>query len=231
MRGREFKDALFAQFAEIGAAFASPKRIELIDVLAQGERNVETLAEEAGLSVANTSRHLQILKGANLVASRKEGVQVFYRLADPMVLRGYHALQVLSEARLAEVDRLVRDYFTSTDGLEPLPREELLRRARGRDVVVLDVRPPEEYAAGHIAGALSLPLAELKRRLADLPKGEKIVAYCRGPYCVLAAEAVRLLRQRGFDAVRLADGYPEWRDAGLPIEAAGSRPETKEARL
>ncbi len=228
MRGREFKDALFAQFAGIASAFASPRRIELIDVLAQGERNVETLAGETGLSVANTSRHLQILKAANLVASRKDGLEVFYRLADPMVLRGYRGLQALSEARLAEVDRLVRDYFTSTDGLEPLPREELLRRARRRDVVVLDVRPPEEYAAGHIAGALSVPLADLKRRLADLPASKTVVAYCRGPYCVLAAEAVRRLRRRGFHAVRLADGYPEWRDAGLPVE--GARPGTKEGR-
>jgi rhodanese-related sulfurtransferase len=228
MRGREFKDALFAHFAAIGSAFASPRRIELIDVLAQGERNVETLAEETGLSVANTSRHLQVLKAANLVAWRKDGLQVFYRLADAMVLRGYRALQALSEARLAEVDRLVRDYFTSTDGLEPVPREELLRRARSRDVVVLDVRPPEEYAAGHIAGALSVPLADLRRRLADLPTGKQVVAYCRGPYCVLAAQAVRRLRRRGFDAVRLAEGYPEWRDAGLPVE--GCRPEGKEGR-
>jgi len=217
MHGRDFKDALFEQFARIAAAFASPKRIEIIDVLAQGERNVETLARETSLSVANTSRHLQILKAVNLVVSRKEGLQVVYRLADPMVLDAYRSLQSLSEARLAEVERLVRDYFTSTDGLEPVSRQELLRRVRRHDVVVLDVRPPEVYAAGHIAGALSLPLAELRRGLADLPTSRKIVAYCRGPYCVLAAEAVRLLRQRGFDAVRLSDGYPEWRDAGLPI--------------
>jgi len=224
MHGRDFKDALFEQFARIGAAFASPKRIEIIDVLAQGERNVETLARETSLSMANTSRHLQILKTVNLVVSRKEGLQVVYRLADPLVLDSYRALQSLSEARLAEVDRLVRDYFTSTDGLEPVSRQELLRRLRSRDVVVLDVRPPEEYAAGHIAGALSLPLAELRRRLADLPTSVKIVAYCRGPYCVLAAEAVRLLRQRGFDAARLSDGYPEWRDAGLPITSTRERP-------
>lgn len=230
MHGREFKDALFTKFGQIGSAFASPKRIEIVDVLAQGERSVETLARETGLSVANTSRHLQILKAANLVASRKEGLQVFYRLADPMVLRGYQALQALAGARLAEVNRLVNDYFSGTDGLEPLPRAELLRRARSRDVVVLDVRPPEEYAAGHIAGALSLPLAELERRLADLPAGKKIVAYCRGPYCVLAAEAVRLLRRRGFEAVRLADGYPEWRDAGLPVEAANSTTTATERR-
>ena len=228
MHGRAFKDALFAKFGQIGAAFASPKRIEIVDVLAQGERNVETLARETNLSVANASRHLQILKTANLVASRKDGLQVFYRLADPMVLRGYQALQALAEARLAEVERLVRDYFTTTDGLEPVPRSELLKRAKSRDVAVLDVRPLEEYEAGHISGAVSMPLSALKRKLADLPAHTKIVAYCRGPYCVLAAEAVRLLRQRGFNAVRLADGFPEWRDAGLPVEVSGSNPQTKE---
>ncbi|MFA6107860.1 MAG: metalloregulator ArsR/SmtB family transcription factor [Candidatus Latescibacterota bacterium] len=217
MENRAFKDALFGQFAQIAGAFASPKRIEIIDLLAQGERPVEAIAQEAGLTVANTSRHLQVLKGANLVAARRAGVQVFYRLADPMVWRGYRALQTLAEARLAEVGRLVKDYFGSADGLEPVAKEELLQRARRRDVVVVDVRPPEEYAAGHIAGALSVPLAQLERRLAELPPGKRIVAYCRGPYCVLAAEAVRLLRGRGFQAARLKEGYPEWRDAGLPV--------------
>lgn len=216
MRGRDFKDAVFHQFARIAGAFASPKRIELIDLLAQGERHVEALAAEAGLSVANTSQHLQILKAANLVIARKEGLQVFYRPAHPLVLDGYRTLQRLAEARLAEIERLVGDYFSSVDGLEPVEPEELLRRAKRRDVVVIDVRPPEEYAAGHVAGALSVPLAHLERRLAELPRSKRIVAYCRGPYCVLAAEAVRRLRTRGYDAVRLKDGYPEWRDAGLP---------------
>jgi rhodanese-related sulfurtransferase/DNA-binding transcriptional ArsR family regulator len=219
MRGREFKDALFAQFAQVGAAFASPKRIEIIDLLAQGERNVETVARETGLTVGNTSRHLQVLKGANLVASRKDGLQVFYRLADPMVLRGYRTLRELSEARLAEVGRLIEDYFGSTDGLEPVEKEALLRRARRREITVLDVRPTQEFAAGHIAGAVSIPLAELQHRLAELPRGRRVVAYCRGPHCVLAAEAVRLLRKRGVDAVRLKEGYPEWRDAGLPVQS------------
>jgi rhodanese-related sulfurtransferase len=218
MRGRDFKDALFAQFAQIGAAFASPKRVEIIDLLAQGERNVEAIARETGLAIANTSRHLQLLKGANLVATRKEGLLVFYRLADPMVVRGYRALQELAGARLAEVGRLVDDYFGGTDGLEPVEREELLKQARGRDVLVFDVRPADEYAAGHIAGAISVPLGELEKRMAELPRGRRVVAYCRGPYCVLAAEAVRLLRKRGVKAVRLKEGYPEWRDAGLPVE-------------
>ena len=224
LNGRDFKDALFTQFAQIGGAFSSPKRIELIDLLAQGERHVEALAREAGLTVANTSRHLQVLKAARLVASRKEGLQVFYRLADPMVLRGYRALRELSETSLAEVGRLVDAYFGSADGLEPVEKEELLRRVRGRGVVVLDVRPPEEYAAGHIAGALSIPLAELERRLAELPPRRRVVAYCRGPYCVLAAEAVNLLRKRGVDARRLKEGYPEWRDAGLPVESPSAPP-------
>jgi cysteine desulfurase len=224
MLGRDFKDALFAQFAQIAAALGSPKRIEIVDLLAQGERSVEALAAEAGLTLANTSRHLQILKGANLVASRKDGLRVFYRLADSMVLQGYRTLQALSEARLAEVGRLVDDYFSSTDGLEPVEKDELLRRARSQEVVVIDVRPREEYAAGHIAEALSIPLAELEGRLAELPRGKRIVAYCRGRYCVLAAEAVRLLRKGGFDAVRLKDGYPEWRDAGLPVGTGNELP-------
>ena len=218
MRGREFKDALFAQFAQIAGAFASPKRIELIDLLAQGERSVEALAKEGGMTIANTSRHLQVLRTRNLVATRKEGLSVFYRLADPMVSRGYRVLQELAKARLAEVDRLVGDYFDGVDGLEPIDKQELLKRARRREVVVIDVRPHGEYAAGHIAGAVSVPFSELERRLSKLPRSRRIVAYCRGRYCVLAAQAVRVLRKRGFKAVRLSEGFPEWREAGLPIE-------------
>jgi rhodanese-related sulfurtransferase len=221
--GRAFKDAVFSQFARIAAAFGSPKRIELIDLLAQGERSVEALAREAGLTLANTSRHLQVLKGAALVESRKAGLQVFYRLADPRVLAGYRALQELAQARQAEVGRLVRDFFTGADGLEPVAPAELLRRARRREGVVIDVRPPEEYQAGHIAGALSVPLADLERRLSELPRRGRIVAYCRGPYCVMAAEAVRRLRRSGRDARRLENGFPEWRDAGLPV-ATGAAP-------
>jgi rhodanese-related sulfurtransferase len=218
MKGREFKDAVFEQFARVAAAFASPKRIEIIDVLAQGERNVETLAAETGLSVANTSRHLQVLKVSSLVAARKEGLQVFYRLADPDVLAGYRVLRRLAEERLAELDRLVHGYFGGVDGMEPVGRTELLKRVRSGEVVVVDVRPQEEFDAGHIAGALSIPLSVLEKRLTEIPKTRDIVAYCRGPYCVLAAEAVRLLRRRGYRAFRLQEGYPEWRDEGLPVE-------------
>lgn len=232
MRGRDFKDAVFAQLARIGGSFASPKRIEIIDVLAQGERSVETLARETALTVANTSRHLQVLKGANLVTSRKQGVQSYYRLADPLVLTGYKDLQALAEARLAEVGRLVEDFFAGVDGLEPVETDELLRRVNEEDVTVLDVRPSEEFASGHIAGAVSIPLGDLERRLAELPHGRRIVAYCRGPYCVLAAEAVRLLRGRGFEAARLMDGFPQWRHAGLPVAAgaAAAPRRTKEQR-
>lgn len=231
MQGRDYKDALFEQFARIGGAFASPKRIEIVDVLAQGERNVEDIAKETGQSLANASRHLQVLKGANLVANRKEGVQVFYRLSDPLVLQGYRLLRDLSKTRLAEVERLINDYFSAADGLEPVGKDELLKRARGREVFVLDVRPRIEYEAGHIAGACSIPLAELERRLAEVPKGKQIVAYCRGPYCVLAAEAVKLMRKHGVDALRLDEGFPEWRDDGLPVETGLDRSLSAKERL
>ena len=222
MKGREFKDALFEQLARVGSAFASSKRIEIIDVLAQGERDVETLAGEVGLSVANTSRHLQLLKGCALVASRKEGLHVLYRLADASVLEGYRAVLRLAESRIAEFGRLATLYFEGTDGMRTLGRDELLERARSGDVLVLDVRPIAEFQTGHIAGALSIPLSTLEKHLADIPADREIVAYCRGPYCVLAAEAVKLLRQKGRRASRLAEGYPEWRDAGFPIENAAS---------
>jgi rhodanese-related sulfurtransferase/DNA-binding MarR family transcriptional regulator len=220
MKSREFKDSVFTQFARVAAAFSSPKRLEIIDVLAQGERNVEGLAAETGLSIANTSRHLQVLKLTGLVVHRKEGLQVFYRLTDQKVLAGYRMLRSLAEERIAEVNRLVRDYFNSNDGMEPITREELLERAQNGDVIILDVRPQEEYRSGHITGALSIPLNLLEQRLSEIPIDQEVVAYCRGPYCVLATEAVRYLRELGYYAIRLEDGYPEWRDSGLPVEIA-----------
>ncbi|MGC8667017.1 MAG: ArsR/SmtB family transcription factor [Chthonomonadales bacterium] len=224
MTGREFKDAVFALFAEIAAAFAAPKRIEMIDVLAQGERTVEALAAETDQSVANTSRHLQVLKNAHLVVFRKDGVRVYYRLASPVVLQGYRALQRLCEDRLAEVDRLTQDFFAGASGFEAIEKDELLRRMREGEAIVLDVRPPEEFAAGHVRGAVSIPLQALEEYLGQLPRDRRIVAYCRGPYCVLAAEAVRVLRRNGFQAVRMKEGYPEWRDAGLPVEVGATTP-------
>jgi rhodanese-related sulfurtransferase len=218
MRGREFKDAAFQHFAKMAHAFSAPKRLEIIDVLGQGERDVETLAREARASVANTSRHLQVLRQARLVETRKEGVRVVYRLADIAVLRCWKHLQALAESQLPEVRDAVRRYFEERDGMVPISREELQRRIRRDQVVVLDVRPVEEYRAGHIPGAVSVPLSELKGRLEEIPLDHEIVAYCRGPYCVLSAEAVALLRTTGRRAVRLVDGLPEWRDAGLEVD-------------
>jgi len=223
MESREFKDAVFEQFSRVAAAFASPKRIEIIDVLSQGERNVESLARETSLTVANTSRHLGILKTTGLVASRKAGLQVFYRVADAKVIEGYHALRSLAENRIAEIDRLVRDYFGDVTTLESIDKDRLIDRVRQGEVMVMDVRPREEYEAGHIAGALSVPLTLLEHYMSEVDPQKEIVAYCRGPYCVLAAEAVRKMRARGYKAVRLAEGYPEWQEQGLPVEAAGTQ--------
>jgi rhodanese-related sulfurtransferase/DNA-binding transcriptional ArsR family regulator len=220
MHHREFKDRLYEEFGRVSRAIDSPRRLELIDLLAQGERSVEDLAGQAALSVANASRHLQILRGARMVESRKDGLHVFYRLAEVGVHDVARALRGLAERRLAEVDSLARSYLGSRDDLEPVSREELVRRVRTGRAVVIDVRPREEYRAGHIPGALSVPVEELQDRLGELPARKEIVAYCRGPYCVMAYEAVSRLRARGRRARRLADGFPEWRAAGLPIEAS-----------
>ena len=218
MEGREAKDRLYEQFARAAKAAASPKRIELLELLAQGERAVEELARATGMGVTNTSSHLQVLRGARLVETRKVGTKVFYRLAGDEVAVFVVALRDLARSRLAEVDQVMRDYFTARDALEPLSRSELVERAGRGEVVILDVRPAAEFAAGHIPGALSVPLDELDAALARLPRRAQVVAYCRGPYCVFADDAVRTLRRRGYRAVRLQDGFPEWRDAGLPIE-------------
>jgi rhodanese-related sulfurtransferase/DNA-binding transcriptional ArsR family regulator len=211
------KRRLYQQIARIAKAIAAPSRLELLELLAQGEHTVEVLAREAGLSVANASHHLQSLRQARLVEARKTGLYVHYRLADPEVYQLVLLLRGLAERRLEEVDQLVATFFTARDRLEPVPREELLARSRAGTVTVLDVRPAEEYRAGHIPGALSVPLEHLEQQIAALPPGREIVAYCRGPYCVLAFEAVERLRQRGHRARRLVDGFPEWRAAGLPI--------------
>ncbi len=217
MEGREAKDRLYEQFARAAKAVASPKRIELLELLAQGEHTVEALAHATGMGVTNTSAHLQVLRQARVVAARKDGTKVFYRLAGDEVPAFLVALRDLARSRLAEVDEVVRDYFMARDALEPVSRIELVERANRGDVVILDVRPRDEFAQGHIPGALSVPLSDLDGALGRLPKRAQIVAYCRGPYCVLAPQAVERLRAKGFKARRLADGMPEWRLAGLPV--------------
>ncbi len=223
MSDRDVTAALYEQLARIGKAVASPGRVELLDLLCQGERSVEALARTSGMSVTNTSQHLQTLKAARLVDTRREGARIFYRLAGDEVCRFLASLRGLARARLAEVEQAVRDTLEHPDRLEPVSRAELLERMRGGDVVVLDVRPSEEYAAGHIPGAISIPLAELEHRLDRLPRGAEIVAYCRGPFCLLAPRAIDLLQASGLRARRLEDGLPEWRLAGLPVEV-GAEP-------
>jgi rhodanese-related sulfurtransferase len=217
MGNRAAKTPLFDAFAQAAKALASGRRLELVDVLANGERTVEALAGEVGLSVANTSQHLQILRQAGLVSSRREGTSVHYRLAAPEVFELWRTLRTLAASRLAEVERLTAAYLGSRDELEPVTREELARRLQDDDLVVLDVRPATEYAAGHLPGAVSIPVGELRRRLAELPADREIVAYCRGPYCAFAHEAVGLLREEGYAARRLEDGLPEWQAAGRAV--------------
>jgi len=217
MTGGEAKRVLNEQFARLGKALAHPRRLELLDLLAQGERGVDALAVATGLSVTNTSAQLQVLRRSRLVETREEGTRVYYRLADETVARFLGAFRELARGRLSEVDQIMRDYFAARDELEPVGRADLVQRARDGDVVILDVRPDTEYDAGHIPGAVSIPLDQLALRLAEIPVDAEIVAYCRGPYCVLAPEAVTVLRRAGRRARRLADGLPEWRQAGLPV--------------
>jgi rhodanese-related sulfurtransferase len=217
MGDRKAKAGLYEQFARVGKALASPQRLELLDLLAQGERSVEDLAAEAGLGVSNCSAHLQVLYRARLVSARKQGTRVFYCLAGDDVARLYADVRDTAACLLAEVGP-ARDAYLG-GGVEQVSRDELLRRASAGDVIVLDVRPAAEYTAGHIPGAVSIPLGELSQRLAELPADTEVVAYCRGPYCVFAHDAVRLLRANGRAARRLAGGMPEWRLGGLPVAA------------
>src|SRR5512145_1249291 len=214
---REFKDRLYGQLARLGKALSSPHRLEMLELLAQGERTVDSLATEIGLSLANASQHLQALKQAALVESRKDGLFVYYRLADPDVFDLSKVVRSVAERRLAELDRLVREHFGNRADVEPVPMAELLKRARSKQVVILDTRPASEYVAGHIPGALSIPVDDLQRRLKELTKGKEYVAYCRGPYCIYADRAVEMLRAHGRRARRLVDGFPEWRSAGFPV--------------
>jgi len=220
VKSREAKDALYAQFSRLARALGNPKRIELLELLAQAERSVEDLATASAMDFANTSAQLQVLSRARLVEGRRQGRRVVYRLADDSVSRFLTALRALARDRLAEVEQVARDYFEARDHLVPLSSEELMRRLDDPDTLVIDVRPPEEYAAGHIPGALSVPLGELKARVAELSRAPEIVAYCRGPFCVLAPQAIEMLRLAGIHARRLEEGLPEWRLAGLPVEVA-----------
>ncbi|HLW92928.1 MAG TPA: metalloregulator ArsR/SmtB family transcription factor [Roseiarcus sp.] len=212
------KSKMFAGFAEVAKALAHGHRLEILELLAQGERSVEGLAERAGLSIANASQHLRLMRRAGLLASRRDGKRVLYGLSDPVVLDLMATLRRVAERNLAEVREVIGTYFHARDALEPVSRKELAQRLKNDLVTVLDVRPKDEYAAGHLPKAINIPLRELTRRLREVPKDREIVAYCRGPYCVLAFEAVALLRDRGFKIKRLEDGYPEWKAAGLPVE-------------
>lgn len=222
MQQRDLKDPVYQQFARIGHALASPRRIELIDLLAQGEKSVDVLAAQSGMPVKNTSAHLRVLFQARLVETRREGTFVHYRLAGQDVSELLGVLQSVARTRLAEVEQVTNLYLTERDALEPVTLEELRRLVRDERVTVIDARPREEYEAGHIPGALSMPVTELKRRIGELPRSREVVAYCRGPYCVYALDAVTLLRKRGYRARRAAEGLPEWRARGMPIETGGT---------
>jgi rhodanese-related sulfurtransferase/DNA-binding transcriptional ArsR family regulator len=212
------KQEIFEQLARIGAALSSPARITLLELLAQADRTVEDLAALAGLTVANASQHLQKLRQAGLVAGRKDGLYVHYRLAGDEVVRLILALSEVGEAFLSDIDRIVRVYMTQKDALEPVPAPELLERSRKGLVTIVDVRPAAEFAAGHLPGAINIPIDDLERRIGELPKRKEVVAYCRGPYCLMSFDAVMKLRKRGLRAKRLENGLPEWRAAGFPVE-------------
>ncbi len=218
------KKLLYEQLARVAKALAQPGRLELLEILGQGDRSVESLATASGMSVANTSHHLQTLRDGGLVVSRRDGLQVIYSLSDPAIPKLLSCLRSVAERQLAEVERIVREHFDSRDGLTPVKRDELIKLVKKGQVMVLDVRPPEEFAAGHIPGAVNVPLADLPKRLKTLPKGQEIVAYCRGPYCLFALEAVNLLRKKGYRARRLEEGFPEWKAERLPVEEGTSCP-------
>lgn len=220
LSNRQYKDAIYEQLARIGKSVASPTRLELLDLLCQGPRTVESLARQAGQSVANTSKHLRLLHGSRLVETERRGTHITYRIAGTEVCELFRMLRTLAESRLAEIETITRDFLVSREVLETVESEELVRRVRDGEAILLDVRPHEEYEAGHITGALSAPVGELEEVLARLPSDKQIVAYCRGPYCVMSIDAVRILRDRGFDAIRLQAGVSDWRARGLEVEPA-----------
>lgn len=218
MSSPNVKSLLFAEFARVSKALGSGNRLELLEFLAQGERSVDALAKLSGLSVANTSRHLQVLRQAGLVGARKEGLFVHYSVSGEGVVKLLAALQEVAQHNVAEVTKLVNTYLTSKDSLEPVSVQDLADRMRSGLVTIVDVRPQEEFAAGHLLGAINMPLADLEKNLTSLPPGREIIAYCRGPFCLLSFEAVAQLRNRGLKARRLETGFPEWKVAGLPVE-------------
>lgn len=215
---REFKDQLFEQFARIGKSLSNGRRLEILELLAQGPRTVEDLSREAGLSIANTSQHLQVLRRCNLVSVKREGLYANYRLASEDVLHMWISMRRLGEKHLSDIQQLVETYLSSREQLQPISCDELLRRLKEKNVFMLDVRPREEYEAGHIAGARCIPVVELKARLREIPRKREVVAYCRGPYCIFADEAVSILSSRGYRAARLRDGFPEWKIQRLPVK-------------
>lgn len=218
MNSRQFKDSLYEQFARISKALAHPKRLELIDMLSQGERSVEALSLETQMSIANTSQHLQTLKAVRLINTRKDGLYVYYRLADIHVHKLWSLIRELGQKSLADVDRVVQDFLSDRQQFQSISSEELLTLMQKRDVIVLDVRPTLEYEQGYIKGAISVPLEKLENYLKKIPKSKTIVAYCRGPYCVMSFDAVKLLSKKGYRGVRLDEGFPEWRLRGFPVE-------------
>jgi rhodanese-related sulfurtransferase len=217
MSHRDFKDALYAQFARVGHAVSSPKRLEILDLLGQGEKTVEQLAAQSETPIKNTSAHLRALRQARLVETRREGTYVYYRLGDESVTRLMQSLQALGRTRLAEVEQVANLYIESRDELETVDLKELRRLLRAGEVTVIDVRPRDEFEAGHIPGALSLPVPELRKRLGEIPKSREVIAYCRGPYCVYSLEAVTFLRKQGYRARRAGQGLPEWRTEGFDV--------------
>jgi len=221
----DVKAELFEQLARIGKALGNAYRLQILDLLAQGERSVDVVAQLCHLSITNASQHLQHLRRAGLVQARKEGLYVHYRLSGDGVVRLVAAMRAVGEEHVAEVDKLIKEYLNAKDELEPVPARDLLERARSGLVTILDVRPPEEYRAGHLPGAINIPLADVAKRANELPADREVIAYCRGPYCLMSFEAVALLRKKGRKARRLQDGYPEWKLMGLPVERGSSRPD------
>lgn len=221
----DFKDNIYEQFARIGKAVSSPKRLELLDILSQGARTVEVLAKETHQTVANTSQHLNVLRAAHLVDAKKNGLFVTYSLADKAVYDLFLTMRKLAEKMLAEVEQIKKCFFSGKEGLEPVNREELLMRVKEGQAAVLDVRPKEEYLAGHISGAISIPLSELEARISELPKDKDIVAYCRGPYCLLAIHAVEILRKKGFSADWLEESVIDWQEQGGSVDVSSKKGE------